>query len=80
MKRTYHALKCFLEEVPLFASPFAQLKGASKDGPEVFLTGLFVIVPFSPCTRLFADLSRGISVPPVPAEKTVLNKKTTPAV
>lgn len=54
---------------------FAQMKGACKDGPEVFLRGLFVIVPLSLCTRLFADLSRGISVPPVPAEKTVLKKK-----
>lgn len=75
MERIRHALKCVLEKVPLFASSIAQRKGVSKDGPEAFLRVLFVTVALSPCTWLFDDLSRRIPVPPVPAEKTVLNKK-----
>lgn len=38
------------------------MKGASQDCPEVLPRGLFVIVPLSLCTGLFADLSRGLSV------------------
>lgn len=69
MERIRHALKCVLEKVPFFASPIAQRKGAGKDGPEAFLGVLFVTVALPPCTWLFADLSRRIPVPPVPAEK-----------
>lgn len=67
-------------EGAIICLPFCSDERSPKDGPEVFLRGLLAIVPFSPCIGLFADLSRGISGTPVPAEKTVLNTKTTPAV
>lgn len=57
-------IEVFLEKVPLFASPLAQRKGASKDGPEAFLRVLFLIVALSPCTCLICwPFQKNLSAP-----------------
>lgn len=58
--------------MPLFASPFAQMKRTSKDSPEIFLRALFVVVPL-PLAQSYLLTFPEESVLPVPAEKIVLN-------